>query len=550
MSESGSPATAQSTVPPRLRIGVTGHRTVTGDHPGLLPEIAKAIEYITQMLAVDPGRLRTGYPGQPEQGDIILTAVSSLAEGADRIVACEILKRAGTELEVVFPLPREDYVQDFNSPESVEQFDKLSANAVQTDVMRAARSRQQAYEQAGRAVVDRSDAMIVVWDGQPARGRGGTAEIYTYAQRRQKPVLLIRVDDHSSVLDARQLPRSAEGTIPLPPDSMKRLDQYNHERLAGTGPDGSSPLLIEPGSRPGLECEAGQIEYFSRHFARADLLARRFQSRRLWAMRALYILAPAALLVVAAQVDFAPDHPHYAWYEFGILVFVTLVLAATRLRRWHERWISARYLAEQIRSLMFLGLTGIVTPERSVSATYRQTIGEAGWTERAASEIWFARPRDVPPTDISLLIEVLCEEWIKKQQEYHQKVNEAFRRRSNVIQAAAVVLFALSALFALLHSLDVGSSGHSPFKGWDFLAIAIPAIAGALGSYGAQRDYLRHAERSKLFASVLDDAVTRLMSVRDLADIQQTALSVSRAMRSEATDWYSVVRPQDPELPS
>ena len=82
------------------------------------------------------------------------------------------------------------------------------------------------------------------------------------------------------------------------------------------------------------------------------------------------------------------------------------------------------------------------------------------------------------------------------------------------------------------------------------MAIAIPAIAAALGAYGAQRDYMRHAERSKLFASVLDDGTNQLMAAQDLSDIQQAALSLSRSMRSEATDWYSVVRVQDAELPS
>jgi len=61
---------------------------------------------------------------------------------------------------------------------------------------------------------------------------------------------------------------------------------------------------------------------------------------------------------------------------------------------------------------------------------------------------------------------------------------------------------------------------------------------------------LRHAERSRLFASVLDDGIARLVSARNLRDIQQAALGVSRAMRSEATDWYSVARAEDPELPS
>jgi hypothetical protein len=156
----------------------------------------------------------------------------------------------------------------------------------------------------------------------------------------------------------------------------------------------------------------------------------------------------------------------------------------------------------------------------------------------------------VPPPDISLLVEVLCEEWIKKQRRYHTKVDRSFRRRRDQIQATAIGLFALSALAALLHSLGVGSTKSQPFKWWDLVAIAVPAVAAALGAYGAQRDYLRHAERSKLFASVLDDGITQLMGAQDLSDIQQAAVSVSRSMRSEATDWYSVVRVQDAELPS
>ena len=130
----------------------------------------------------------------------------------------------------------------------------------------------------------------------------------------------------------------------------------------------------------------------------------------------------------------APGQARLAWFEFAILVGVTLLFVATR-RRNGTRWISSRYLAEQIRSLMFLGLTGIITPEKSISPSSRETIGEAGWTERAANEIWFARPRYVPPADISLLVEVLCEEWIKKQQEYHAKVERSFRKRSDQVHA-------------------------------------------------------------------------------------------------------------------
>jgi hypothetical protein len=544
------PADDQGRIILSLRIGITGHRDITCDHPGLVTEIANAVEYITELLATDPDRVRSG--------DTVLTAVSSLAEGVDRLVADEILKREGSRLEIVLPLPVEEYCRDFGSQESVDRFNEFrQRHDTITDIVRTAGPREKAYELAGRAVVDRSDVMIVVWDGEPARGRGGTAEIYSYAQRWQKPILLISIDANSAKLDTDRLPRMAKGKTPLSPESMKRLDEYNKVLLPKAAFDTSPPLLNldDPRSPHWLQSSAQLTDHVSHYFARADLLAERFQHRWYLVTRLLYTLAPLAVLVVAAQVTFAPDRVRFAWFEFAILVVIIMMLIVARRARWHQHWVSARYLAEQLRSLMFLGLTGVVTLEKSVAAADHQADDESSWAERAANEIWFSRPRYVPPADISLLIRVLYKEWIKKQQEYHSHVSRKYRSLSTRFQAAAIGLFGLSALAALLHSLGVLSTVTErgvtePFKWWDFLAIAIPGVAAALGGYGAQRDYLRHAERSKLFASTLESAADRLLTAGSLEDVQQAALSVSRAMRSEATDWYTVVHSRDVEVPS
>ncbi|HBW20619.1 MAG: hypothetical protein ACLPN6_28480 [Streptosporangiaceae bacterium] len=542
----GSPG-SYDLIPIRLRVGISGHRNVSADHPSLTTEITKAIEYITQALAADSAAVK--------QKHIALTAVSSLAEGADRVVASEFLHRQA-RLEVVLPLPEAEYCKDFGSEESIAEFDRLlkKCPADRRDVVAPTGSREQAYELAGRAVVDRSDAMIVVWDGQPARGRGGTADIYAYAQRWQKPILLIRVDERTARLDTEQLPRRARGTLPLPADSLQRLYRYNSERLRDTMTSG--PLLDEDEAEketrpwPKPQERVKFIDHISGYFARADSLAKWFQKKWFLASRSLYALAPLAVLVVAAQIQFAPSHEIYAWIEFGILVLVILLLVATRRAHWHTRWLSSRYLAEQIRSLVFLGLTGIITPERSASSSGSQAVGEASWTERAAMEIWYARPRYQPPDDIGLLIEVLYEQWIKKQLDYHTTTSKTYRKRSNVMQAVAIGLFSLSAGAALLHSLGAGSRPAQPFRWWDFLAIVIPAVGGAFAGYGAQRDYARHAERSRLFASRLEDARDKLLDARNLRDVQQAALGVSRLMREEAADWYSVVHSQELELPS
>jgi hypothetical protein len=524
-----------------LRIGITGHRDITDDHPGLTTEIANAVEYIIERLATDPDRIRSG--------EIALTAVSSLAEGADRLVAREILKRPGSRLEIVLPLPPEDYCQDFSSATSVEEFDEFrKRHGATTDTVPPARSRDQAYELAGHAVVDRSDVMIVVWDGHPARGRGGTAEIYAYARRWQIPILLISIDHHSAELDTDHLPRAAKGTTPLSRESMKSLQQYNREDLPESAVAALPPLLAETDSSHPLSSTTRLAEHIFPYYARADLIAQRFQRRWFLAIRLLYTLAPLAVLVVAAQATFAPARFEIAWFEFAILIVIIAVLVTVRMARWHRRWVSARYLAEQIRSLMFLGLTGIVTLEKPAAAD-RRAVDESGWTERAANEIWFTRPRYRPPADISPLIKVLYEQWIKKQREYHSGVSRTYRALSTRFHIAAVILFSLSALFALLHSLGAGGTSSRPFKWWDFLAIAIPGMAAALGGYGAQRDYVRHGERSMLFAATLESASDRLLTAASLPEVQQAALGVSRAMRSEATDWYTVVHSQDVELP-
>ncbi|HLK00681.1 MAG TPA: DUF4231 domain-containing protein [Streptosporangiaceae bacterium] len=518
----------------RLRVGVSGHRTAGAALPGLTGEVSKAVEYISQKLAVSP--------------DVPLTVVSSLAEGADRVVADVILGREGARLEVVLPLPPGEYRADFGSAESRADFSRLLALDDRYDLVRTAASREHAYELAGRAVVDRSDVMIIIWDGEPGRGRGGTDEIREYALRWRRPIVLIRVAADGARLDTDQLPFAAEGTLPLTAASMRRLDRFNREPTAVRAPGGPAALLGLADSRPWLAEAVPLIEHVDWHYARADQVAGRQQKRFRLVNRLLYILAPLAVLIIAGQVVFAPDRRYLAWAEFGVLSVLTVLHLLARRAGWHARWLSARYLAEQLRSQAFLGLTGIVT---IATATGRgQRDDEVSWTERAAAEVWLSRPRFDPPADTSLLVDVLYRHWVKDQQDYHRVLSGRFRRRGSVFQAVSVGLFMASAGAALLHSLGAGNNPARPFRWWDFLAIAIPAVAGALSGYAAQRDYARHAERSRLFAGFLDRAMDRLLAARNLDGIQQATLAISRAMRDEATDWYSAVHTQELELPA
>jgi len=115
-----------------------------------------------------------------------LVGLSSLAIGADTIFA-EIVLEFGGSLEVI--LPFYDYQRTFTDARSRREYQKLLHWASQVEVLQKSRTDEDAYYAAGKRVVDRSALLILVWDGQPAGGLGGTADIDEYARQSQKPII-------------------------------------------------------------------------------------------------------------------------------------------------------------------------------------------------------------------------------------------------------------------------------------------------------------------------------------------------------------------------
>ncbi len=107
-----------------------------------------------------------------------LVGISSLAEGADQIFAGLVLARGG-RLNVV--LPAADYRENFAASDA-EHFDDLLAQAASVVELPFGRSTEEAFFAAGQAIVDRCELLLAVWDGQQARGLGGTGDVVAYAQ--------------------------------------------------------------------------------------------------------------------------------------------------------------------------------------------------------------------------------------------------------------------------------------------------------------------------------------------------------------------------------
>ena len=114
--------------------------------------------------------------------------VSCLAAGTDQLFALAVLE-LGLKLEAVIPC------DNYSSA-----FPDESTRATYSDLLRRASSHcrlpftapsEEAFLRGGERVVDLADLMLFVWSGNPAAGRGGTADIVNYAVSKNVPFIHI-----------------------------------------------------------------------------------------------------------------------------------------------------------------------------------------------------------------------------------------------------------------------------------------------------------------------------------------------------------------------
>ena len=168
-----------------ITIGVTGHRDVQDSDQLLL------------LLEQEINAIRSRYPDSP------LLALSSLAEGADRLFA-RVAMQLHIPLHVVLPFSQQEYEKDFISEDnpsgSVAEFRELYDYALTTgDVYcidtvvpgsepmisdtsnpRGPLYRDLQYAKAGMYLAERCHILFALWDGADARGLGGTAQVVSF----------------------------------------------------------------------------------------------------------------------------------------------------------------------------------------------------------------------------------------------------------------------------------------------------------------------------------------------------------------------------------
>lgn len=189
-----------------VALGITGHR--------YLAEMDKVMAGVDRAVQ----RILGTFP------DSNFRVLSSLAEGADRILAKRFLLIPNTSLWVPLPVPEEEYLKDFETSESKEEFMYLFGKAERVINLPVTGKREEGYLAAGKFVLENSDCLLAIWDGKPAQGAAGTAEIVTMARERGLPLAWVHAGNRNPGTNIPSSLGTEQGKVTfehLPPPGRK-----------------------------------------------------------------------------------------------------------------------------------------------------------------------------------------------------------------------------------------------------------------------------------------------------------------------------------------
>ncbi|HEY0301232.1 MAG TPA: DUF4231 domain-containing protein [Rhizomicrobium sp.] len=550
-----------------LRVGVTGHRP----GPKLSPEQAAAVRRTVDTILADIARLtretveRDAWAFASRRPE--MSVVSSLAEGADRIVA-EAGLAAGYVLSAILPFARDVYCEDFAGADARAGFDALlgeTGAVFELDGRREAAGR--AYEAAGLLMLANADIVVAIWDQMPAEGIGGTALIVERALADDVPVILIdpaHPDEPAILWRADSaLPTAREGieAVKRRPlgDTLAQVMEIVVAPPKEPGERGALAALLtekEPGwniaiayplmlfllgvrtirwsdVKTPVQAQDSAVRwrhYLQGHLSDASLrpidtdtlydaysALDRASSRYAQIYRSAYVFnyiagATAVLLASIGLIYPSPDpvaalnfKALMVLIEIGLISSILVTLNLGTRRQWHRRWLEYRRLAEILRHLRMLAPTAAAARLDRPSDRAGRAYGWVSWYARAVE-------REIPVPDLAVNAEFLAtvrdtvsRTEIKSQIAYNRHNAEAMEKAGHRLHLAGTFLF------------------------WATLLICI----GFLAIYLTWVEEAEHLRELTVFLTALFPAIgAALSAIRSQADFE----TVAKRSHETATD--------------
>lgn len=507
---------------PRYLVGFSGHRA--GYDENLIRPALKA--------ALEDLQKRTTAAG----GEIDLYA--SIAEGTDTLCV-ETARELSMPVHVLLPLTQADFEKDF-SPSAWDRSRKqieLAATKPGRDSVRVLPGemvRPDCYFDQGIQILDAVDVLIAVWDGEKARGLGGTEQIVSQAMRTGIPVVII--------------------------DSKTSRSRIEGDLNAAFKPDEVMTELQEVAEKTGAGCaaQAGNADELQKCL---DDIAKTEAARFRPSLVVIILLhGIAALLAAVVTFKFIKGTPWDAPWESWkwVITAVELLLVGYALylgwalHRKHsqERWLRCRFAAELVRG--FRASVPLIDPLSPSIAVH-----DPKWRRFAlsASLLVNAHRATLCPRALrdDYIATRLSETHPDGQIRHYQEMNEKALRWwsiTGVVSKWSALLappFVAISLANKLSKLE-GLQGllHGPWKldekpaTWPIVVlfpIALPLLAGVANGIRHALDAGRRKERYPEMAKRLTEMRTHLGGLETRASISLAVAQTEEILLDELREW-------------
>jgi hypothetical protein len=476
-------------------VGFTGHRQVADPK-----RTAAAIRSVLSDL-------RKATPGE-------WIALSSVAAGGDSLFAEAALEN-DLSWHVVLPLAPAEFKKDFSDDEW-RKVESLLPEAEIVRVTAEAEARDDAYLDCGMETVHGCDVLLAVWDGAPARGKGGTADVVAYARELKRPLIII---DAESTEVRRE---NWEHFISHDPD----LRHFNHLPVAPASPWSAPNPFDAPAEVLILQ---GKVDHAASKGAP--------QFRRLIVLTVL--LHVLATLVAAAALAFEWHALVLPWIKLLCLVGALGVALVLRAQGTHHHWVRSRLAAEFCRSALAtwglpraaplfeeLEMPGLRQLTRSLQVLHQRTVG-------------------MNPVSMAKFKEEYLKVRVDDQFSYYtRKLAQAepqLARLRTGFWIATVLAIACTAMYAFDHSWHmVELEGRSEELVYYFLPISLPVVAAAFMSLVSINDLHRRLARYREMAAVLTSVRKQIVYSQTWSSLERIVHRTERALLQEVLEWQSI----------
>ncbi|MEN9492194.1 MAG: hypothetical protein RJA63_2643 [Pseudomonadota bacterium] len=564
-------------------VGVTGHRDLLAEDESRLTDSVRRA-----LLSI-----QDDYPNSP------CILLSALAQGADRLVA-HVALSIGWEVGAVLPFPPDNYEADFDSEESVLEFRALLSRAAWTTVADAAPSelkgrsaRDAAYRAAGIKIGQQSQVLLAIWDGNPEKKPGGTADVvamfldgvpwpllgaeaisvpdtgvvWWMAARRKGSPDSVSVDQIGALkmLEPRPAGLPSQGEIARWNTILRCVDQFNADArfaMQTNTPQIASRLGLLGGEVEGANSAARQAGHL---FAIADYMSTEAQEKR--SRMFLKMIGVATLAVFFEQLYSGP------FFELVWLV-ATLFAGAVGYglyrshgaQRLESRYLDYRALAEACRTQYYWKIANL---EHCAAQPFlRGQRDELEWIRRAVLTTELGL-NSSPLSEVAQKGRLLyvANHWVADQQHYFVGMEGSAggnKARFNESAAAGwtkharrffVCGVAVMGFLALMHGAFNPKPDEALSNWLQYLIVLYGMLFAAAGlalAYSETKAHTEHARRYRrlgLSMALANKQLRLALNDDDFAAAGGVITLLGQESLSECSDWILLHRDRPVSVP-